>query len=193
MSFCLYVTLISLESELETYGEINLKKSHKPALWEKIMARVNTEKKRGVSDSLYISDWWAFWIHFFLNKFYWSIVLLQCCVSCYCPAKWIIYVIHMSPSFLDFSPIQVITEHWVEGPVLFSGFSLVTYLIHSVISVYVPTPVSWFISFPFSPLASVRLFCMSLCLFLLLNKIVDQINHHRQMTYCTRKTFRLIT
>ena len=32
LRFCLYVTLISLESELETYGEINLKKSHQPVL-----------------------------------------------------------------------------------------------------------------------------------------------------------------
>lgn len=65
--------------------------------------------------------------------------------------------------------------------------------IHSVISVYVPIPVSQFISFSFSPLASIRLFSMSLCLFLLLNKIINQVNHHRQMAYCTRKTFRLIT
>ena len=101
LRFCLYVTLISLESELETYGEINLKKSHQPVLWEKIMARVNTKKKRRASDSLYISDWWSFWNHFLKTNFM-SIFILQCCVSCCCPTKWIIYVIHISPPFFGF-------------------------------------------------------------------------------------------
>ena len=36
------------------------------------------------------------------------------------------------PSLLDFLPIQVTTEHWVEFPVLYNRFLLVTYFIHRV-------------------------------------------------------------
>ena len=49
------------------------------------------------------------------------------------------------PSFLDFLPIPVIIDHWVEFPVLHNRFLLVIYFIHS--SVYMwrrqwhPTPV----------------------------------------------------
>ena len=50
LRFCLYVTLISLESELETYGKINPKKQYKPILWEEITVLVNTEKEKGVWD-----------------------------------------------------------------------------------------------------------------------------------------------
>ena len=38
-----------------------------------------------------------------------------------------------TPSFLDFLPIQVSTEHWVECPALFSKFSLLLFS-HSVVS-----------------------------------------------------------
>lgn len=38
LRFCLYVTSISLESTLETYGKINVKEQHKPLLWEEIVA-----------------------------------------------------------------------------------------------------------------------------------------------------------
>ena len=50
LRFCWHVTLISLESELETYGEINLKKSHKPVLWEKTMQEW-TQKRKGESQT----------------------------------------------------------------------------------------------------------------------------------------------
>ena len=54
------------------------------------------------------------------------------------------------PSFLDFLPILVTTEHWVEFPVLYSRFSLVIYFIHS--NVYMSIPISQFIPPPVSPL-----------------------------------------
>ena len=44
------------------------------------------------------------------------------------------------PSFLDFLPISVTIEHWVEFPVLYSRFSLVIYFMHS--SEYVSVPIS---------------------------------------------------
>ena len=49
-------------------------------------------------------------------NFYWSIVDLQCYVSFSYIAEWISYTyIH---SFLDSIPIYVITEYWVEFPML---------------------------------------------------------------------------
>ena len=69
-------------------------------------------------------------------------VVLQCWVSFYCKAKWTSYMYTHSPSFLDFLPIYVPTEHWVELPELYSLFSLVMYFIHGINSVYTSIPVS---------------------------------------------------
>ena len=52
-----------------------------------------------------------------------------------CTAKWISYTYTYIPSFLDFLPILVTTEHWVEFPVLHSRFSLVVYFIYQFSSV----------------------------------------------------------
>ena len=82
----------------------------------------------------------------FLINFYWSIVALQCCVSFYRTAKWISYTYTYIPSFWDFLPIYVTTEHWVEFPELYSRFSLVTYFMHSINSIYMSIPISQFIS-----------------------------------------------
>ena len=41
------------------------------------------------------------------------------------------------PSFLDFLPIQVTAEHGVAFSVLHRGFSLVTYFIHTINSIYI--------------------------------------------------------
>ena len=65
-----------------------------------------------------------YFLFVFIN-FYWSVVVLQCWLSFYCTAKWISYMYTYISYFLDFLPIQVTTEHWVEFPVLFSRFSLV--------------------------------------------------------------------
>ena len=45
--------------------------------------------------------------------------------------RWISYMYTYIPSFLDFFPIQVTTEHWIEFPVLYSRFPLVIYFIYS--------------------------------------------------------------
>ena len=65
--------------------------------------------------------------------FHWSLVALQCCVSFYCTAKWIIYI-YISP-LLDFLRVLVTAEHWVDFPVLYSGFSLS--ILYTVSIVYV--------------------------------------------------------
>ena len=57
----------------------------------------------------------------FLNHFYQSIVNLQCCISFMCTAKWISCTYTYIHSFLDSFPITVITEYWVELPVLHSS------------------------------------------------------------------------
>ena len=85
------------------------------------------------------------WFSFSKINLYWSIFALQSCVRFSCTAKWIICMYTYILSFLDFFPIQVTTEHWIEFPVLHSGFSLVINFIHSV---YVSILISQFISLP---------------------------------------------
>ena len=45
---------------------------------------------------------------------------------------------HIYPLFLDFLPIYVTAEPWVQSPLLYSSFSLVTYFTHSIDCVSVP-------------------------------------------------------
>ena len=52
-------------------------------------------------------------------------------VGCHC----LLWYVHIYPLFLNFLPIQVTTEHWVELPELCSRISLVIYFIHSTESV----------------------------------------------------------
>ena len=51
---------------------------------------------------------------------YWNVsrVDLHCCVSFSCIAKWFSYTYAPVYSFLYSFPIQVVTEHWAEFPVL---------------------------------------------------------------------------
>ena len=103
-----------------------------------------------------VSELWAFLcvcffiilMYFILLKkfFYWSVVDLQCCVSFRCTAKWISYTYTYIHSFLGSFPIYVITEYWVEFPVLYSRSLLVIYFIYS--SVYMSIPISRFIPPP---------------------------------------------
>ena len=66
------------------------------------------------------------------------------------------------PSFLDFLPIQVSTEHWVEVPVIHSQFSLVTYFMsHSCIHVNANLPIH-LNPLPTSPLG-VYMFVLYVC------------------------------
>ena len=61
---------------------------------------------------------------FFKINFYRSIVALQCFVSFCCAAKWISYMCADILFILDFLPIQITTENWVQFPVLYTSFSL---------------------------------------------------------------------
>ena len=56
----------------------------------------------------------------FFKTLYWNVsrVDLQCCISFRCIAKWFSYTYTPVYSFLYSFPIQVVTEHWVEFPVL---------------------------------------------------------------------------
>ena len=74
----------------------------------------------------------------YLINFYWSTIDVQCCVSFCCTAKWISYTYTYTHSFLDSIPIQVITEYWVDFPVLYSRFLLVIYFVYSRVSMSVP-------------------------------------------------------
>ena len=95
------------------------------------------------------------------KMFYLSIVALQCWVSFYCIAKWFSRVYTYIPSCLDFLPVQVPAEHWVEFPVLYSRLSSVINFIHSINSTY--TCQSWSpSSSPHSLLVSTHLSCVIL-------------------------------
>ena len=72
---------------------------------------------------------------------YWNIIALQSCVNICCTMEWISYMYPYVPSLLSLPstmliilPICVITEHWVELPVLYGMFPLATYFPHN--SVY---------------------------------------------------------
>ena len=70
-------------------------------------------------------------------NFYWSTVALQCYVSFCCAAKWVSYTYTYIASFLDFLPIWVTTEYWVQFPLLYSRFSLVICFIPRSPALYV--------------------------------------------------------
>jgi len=100
--------------------------------------------------------------------FDWSIVALHCHVSFFCTAKWISYMYSYIPYLLDFLPILLTTDHWVEFPVLYSMFSLAIYFVHSINSVCRSIPIFQFIPhLLLFPLVSICLFSTSLSLFLL--------------------------
>lgn len=76
-----------------------------------------------------------FVLHFSFN-FCWSIVDCQHCVSFCYKTKWVCIHTHIFTLFLDYIPIQVITEYCVE-------FLSITYSIYK--NMYISLPVSQFI------------------------------------------------
>ena len=82
-----------------------------------------------------------------------KILLVYSCfttfVSFYCTGKWISHTYTYTLSFLDFLPIWVATEYWIEFPELYNKFSLVIYFIHGINSIYIcqqlilPYPHPW--------------------------------------------------
>ena len=134
---------------------------------EKIATHLHTNQRNssanfpGYNSKYFILFYFSTAKHFiyFLIIFYWSIVDLQCCISFCYTAKWISYTYTYIHSFLDSFPIQVITEYWVEFPVLYSRSLLVVYFIYS--SGYMSIPISQFIPVPPSPLGNHKfVFCI---------------------------------
>ena len=66
--------------------------------------------------------------------------------------------------FLDYFPIQIITEYWMVSPLLYSMMLLVIYLIYSS-CLYVNIHLLIYLS-PASPLGTIGLFCTLVILFL---------------------------
>ena len=90
--------------------------------------------------NFFITEFWLtprwgefFELFYFIEIFisYWNIVDLQCYVSFRCAAKWFSYTYTCIYSFSNSFPIEVITEYWVEFPVIYSRTLLVIYFIYS--------------------------------------------------------------
>ena len=112
-------------------------------------------------------------IHMWLFFFNWSIIALQCCVSLCYTTKWVgsmyIYIHSLLSLPPPIPPLQVITEHLAELPVLYSCFPLVICFIQG--SVYMSNLISQssHLSFPQPHSHSIYtcLFSTSVSLFLL--------------------------
>lgn len=79
-------------------------------------------------------------------SFYWSIIVLQCCISFCCNVKWISYMHTYIPSLLDLSPSPAPSypprsSQRAERPVLYSRFPLASYFTHG--HVYMSIPILW--------------------------------------------------
>ena len=81
------------------------------------------------------------------------------------PGKPYLCVCVCVPSFLDFLPIYVTTERWVEFLEVYSRLSLVIYFIHSINNVYMSIPISQFIPTSLSPLG---VYTFVLCILVIL-------------------------
>ena len=112
-------------------------------------------------------------IYFYFSKhLYGSIIALQWCVTFCFITKWISYtyisphissLLHLPPT-LPIPPLQVVTEHWADLPVLCGCFPLA--ICFTFGSVYMSMPLSHFVSAIPSPAVSSSLFSKSTSLFL---------------------------
>ena len=96
----------------------------------------------------------TFSFHFILiSVFYWRIVDLQRCVSFWCTAKWLsyTYIYIFSYSF----PWWLITQYWIESPVLYSRTLLFIHPVWNSLHLLIPTSQSM----PHPALATIGLVC----------------------------------
>mgnify|MGYP007134215771 CR=1 FL=1 len=68
---------------------------------------------------------------FFLLKFYWSIIDLQCVNYC-CTAKWFSYTDTWIYSFSSSLPFQFITKYWAEFPVLYELIIIIIFFCREI-------------------------------------------------------------
>ena len=104
-----------------------------------------------ISCILYVisSIYYYFLVYFYVMSFifflfntnfilYYSIVDSYHYVSFRCTAKWSSHTGIYIHSFIDSFPIEVITEYWVEFPVLCSRSLLTIYFIYSTVHMFIP-------------------------------------------------------
>ena len=97
--------------------------------------------------------------------------------------------LYIYPFFLGFFPILVITEHWVEFPVLYSRFLVVIYCIDS--SMYMSVSISPFFPLPSSPISLVFYICDNMSTVISLN-IKNQITFIEQILKLHKYYFLLL-
>ena len=89
--------------------------------------------------------------YLFLKFYYWSIIVLQYCVSFCCTKSSYVYA--YIPSLLSTPPLRIpaiwfITEHQAELPVLYISFPLALYFTHGGVYVNNTSPVRATLPFP---------------------------------------------
>ena len=112
-------------------------------------------------------------IYYFLNC---RIIALQCCAGfCFTTTNnhKYMHVPPLLPPHPSIPPLQVITEHWAELPVLYSNCLLAVYSTHG--SVYISMLLSQFISPSHSHSVSTSPFSTSVSLFISTNRFISTI------------------
>ena len=121
--------------ELQFYGETDIFRNDTSSC---IIIEMSIQKNRNVflrsreQENLIQSRWWRWGMKLkaFFFSCYWNIVALQLFSTMQQSGSATCR--HISPSFLDFLPIFITAEHWIEFSELYSRFSLVICFISSV-------------------------------------------------------------
>ena len=123
-----------------------------------------------MTDSLFYTvetnaTFYCFYFLFYNLNFilYWIIVPLQCFISFCCTTKWISYSYTYIPSFLDFHPTQVSTEHWQSS----LSYTVGSHHLFGTEYIWMSIPTSQSILLPLLPLVSISLCSTSMSIFLL--------------------------
>ena len=112
-----------------------------------------------------------FYFHLYFLHFYLFLLLLE--YSCFIMLGQFLLYSKVNQLYIYIQPLIFVFASYLGQhralslvPVLYSRFSLVTYFLHSIDSIYMSVPISQFIPPPTSPLVSI-LFCKSVSLSLL--------------------------